>query len=64
VSLAFQNVRRGSSRGATMVGARSGAWRPRRQSVEHLASDEVGKVGADFGPTKDRIGLWALSEVC
>ena len=26
-----------------------GAWRPRRQTVEHVASVGVGKVGAELG---------------
>ena len=26
-----------------------GAWRPRRQTVEHVASIGVGKVGAELG---------------
>ena len=31
------------------MGACSGAWRPRRQNVEHVASVGVGKVGAKLG---------------
>jgi len=30
-------------------GASSGAWRPRRQNVEHVASVGEGKVGAKLG---------------
>ena len=30
-------------------GARSGAWRPRRHFIEHVARVGVGKVGGDFG---------------
>ena len=36
-------------------GARSGAWRPRRHFIEHVARVGVGKVGGDFGLVPGRI---------
>jgi len=36
-------------------GARSGAWRPRRHFIEHVARIGVGKVGGDFGLVPGRI---------
>ena len=49
---------------AEMVGARPGAWRPRRQTVEHMASVRVDMVGSQFGPLPGRIRPWAKNEVC
>ena len=34
---------------ASAMGACSGAWRPRRQNVEHVVSVGVGKVGVELG---------------
>ena len=45
-------------------GASSGAWRPRRQNVEHVASVGEGKVGSRFGPLPGRNRPWAKNEVC
>ena len=45
-------------------GARSGAWRPRRHFIEHVARVGVGKVGGDFGLLPGRFGPWAKKEVC
>jgi len=36
-------------------GTRSGAWRPRRHFIEHVARVGVGKVGGDFGLVPGRI---------
>jgi len=36
-------------------GARSGAWRPRRHFIEHVARVGVGKVGGYFGLVPGRI---------
>ena len=44
-------------------GARRCAWQPRLQFIEHVASDDRGKVGADFGPTTADLDLGRKSKV-
>ena len=44
--------------------ARSRAWRTCGHSVEHVAGDGVGAVGAEFGPATGLFQPWALNEVC
>jgi hypothetical protein len=63
--LGQSKTRRGVARAHGKVeGARRPCTRPRRQNIEHVACNGVGKVGHEFGLLLGRICPWAQNEVC